>query len=106
MGEKYDDKGSLGSDRTDAEPFRDPQGLKRFAGFGADEADLSAGFVRPEIRDLPEYDKRNYEDRCTTPPTNNSGLTDIFEPSPDYAFRQKDRETKGFFTRPRLPTER
>lgn len=106
MGEKYDDKGSLGSYRTSAGQFPNPEGLKTFPGYGADKADLERGFCAPEIRNLPEYDKVNYEDRYTAPPNNTSGYLDMFEPSPEYEFRQKDRETKGLFTRPRIPTER
>lgn len=106
MGKQYDDEGNLGTYQTSAEPFPDPQGLKRFAGYGADKADLAQGFIRPEMRELPEYEKANYHEKWSQERT-----TDTDDPlegflGKDYKFREKDVETKGLLKRPRIPTER
>lgn len=105
MGEKYSDKGSLGSFCTSAEQFPNPEGVKTFPGYGADAADLQRGFDRPEIRELPDYEMKNYKDRWTAPKT-----SDLVEDGaglpPDFEFRNKEIQTKGMLTRPRLPTER
>lgn len=105
MGEKYDDKGSLSSYRTSAEQFPNPEGLKTFPGYGADKADLERGFCRPEILERPQYEKKDYELRYSLPK-----ISDLDEDGPsvkeDIEFRTKDIETKGFLTRPRIPSER
>ena len=105
-GEKYDDLGMLGSYRTSEVQFRNPKGLKTFPGFGADEADLELGFIKPEIRELPEYDKVNYHDRWTQPMLPDEDLTNRDSMARDLEFRLEQRNSKGFLTRPRTPTER
>lgn len=105
MGEKYDGKQTLGSYRTSDVQFPNPEGCKVFTGYGADASDLERGFIRPTLPELPNYDKDNYVDRYTQPRE-----SDITEQGPglssDFEFRQKERESKGFLTRPYIPTER
>ena len=105
-GEKYNDLGMLGSYRTSEVQFPNPAGVKTFPGFGADEADLELGFIRPEIRALPNYDKANYQDRWTQPklPDEDLGNRQVMES--DFEFRTKDLNSKGMLIRPRTPTER
>ena len=105
-GEKYNDLGMLGSYRTSEVQFPNPKGMKTFPGFGADEADLELGFIRPEVRQLPNYDQANYYQRWTQPmrPDEDEGNRDSMVQ--DLEFRTKDLESKGFLTRPRTPTER
>ena len=106
---KYSAKGMLGSYRSADEQFQNPDGVQLFAGFGADETDLVRGFCEPNIAERPAYDKANYAERWTEPSSSD------FEDAPDmsdatmredYEFRMKERVSKGFFTRPRIPTER
>lgn len=104
--DKYDSEGTLGSYRTSESPFPNAAGVVTFPGYGADKEDLERGFCRPTIRDLPEYKKENYEDRYTQAMDITKDYLDIFEPSPDQKFREIDRQSKGFLTRPRIPTER
>ena len=105
-GEKYDDLGMLGSYRTSEVQFPNPKGMKTFPGFGADEADLQLGFIRPTISGLPNYDQANYYNRWTAPkmPDEDEGNRD--STARDLEFRTKELETKGILTRPRIPTER
>lgn len=105
-GEKYDDKGMLGSYRTSEVQFPNPGEVKTFPGFGADEADLELGFIRPEVSGLPNYDQANYYNRWTAPklPDEDEGNRDSM--IQDIEFRTKDIRSKGFLTRPRTPTER
>lgn len=108
MGKQYADKGELGSPYENEMPFKDPAGLKRFDGYGATTDDLERGYCDPEIRELPDYDKKNYQDRSTLPKAkhdNLDGSLPILDDD-DWKFRNKDVQTKGFLTRPRLPTER
>lgn len=105
-GDKYDDKGMLGSYRTSEAQFPNPEGLKTFPGFGADDADLELGFIRPEVRQLPNYDKNNYQDRWTQPklPDEDQGNRQIMDR--DFEFRTEQLRSKGMLIRPRIPTER
>lgn len=103
--EKYDEKGRLGSYRTSETQFPNPAGEQIYTGFGANEADLKRGFCKPTLRELPEYDNQNYFYRYSE-----TKADDLVEDGPglpdDYTFRQKERVSKGFLTRPRIPTER
>ena len=113
-GDKYDDKGMLGSYRTRDSQFPNPAGMKTFTGFGADKSDLERGFCEPTIRQLPDYDKVNYSERYTEPKRSDeedadSGLGGFFgfgADRKDFEFREKERTSKGFLTRPKLPTDR
>lgn len=102
----YGDKGSLGTYQTAPGDFPDPEGMIRFTGYGADEEDLRKGFVEPIISELPVYDLANHKQKWTQPripDEDSNGGEDLPQ---DIEFRMKDRETKGLFMRPHLPTER
>lgn len=98
---------SLGESRETPveQPFATPADVKAFAGEGATEADLRRGFLESGIKDSPQYDKANYNDRWTEvkrPESDDASYPD----QDDFNFRMKDRESRGFTTRPRIPTER
>lgn len=103
---KYDTIGMLGSSYADPDPFKYPDDVKLFAGFGADEADLHRGYCDPNIKALPNYDKVNYNERYTIPSQPDEGPGNHMALQGDMEFRMKERESKGFLTRPRIPTER
>jgi hypothetical protein len=102
---KYDSEPNLSSYRTSDKQFPNPDGIHVFEGFGADAKDLERGWVDPLLDDKPEYDKDNYVERWSRP-----CVSDLVEGGPgmnrDYEFRNKERVSKGFLTRPRIPTER
>lgn len=75
------------------QPFATPADVKMSAGEGASVDDLKRGFKDPDISEKPEYDLDNYKDRFTQKPAR-----DFQE---DYAFRNKDRTTRGLLTRSR-----
>lgn len=105
-GDKYNDRGMLGSYCTSEVQFPNPKGLKTFPGYGADEADLELGFIRPDARQLPVYDHANYVDRWSQNRVPDED-TDGGEMLPqNLRFRLEDRVSKGMFARPRIPTER
>lgn len=113
-GDKYEDDGRLGSYRTSEVQFPNPEGVKTFPGLGVDEADLVRGFVQPTIRELPEYDRVNYQDRYSQPrqpdEEDSAGSVAGFfgdgAMKRDFEFRQKERVSKGFLTRSHIPTDR
>lgn len=106
--EKYDEKGRLGSYRTGSEQFPNPSDVVTFEGFGASHEDLQRGFIRPTMRELPEYQKSNYRFRLTEDRVDDddrdNGLGVGF--SKDLEFQKKDRVTTGLFARPLIPDER
>lgn len=86
-------------------PFKTPSDVKTFDGYGASASDLQCGYKDPHITEDPKYSKQNYADRWTEPKesdTDDYGST----VKDDYEFRNKDRESRGLFTRPRYPNER
>ena len=105
---EYSPKGSLGlgSWPGDDAPYKPPEDMIMFEGFGADRTDLERGYCDPGIAERPDYDKRNYVDRWTEPlhPTEEQGDTQALPK--DYEFRERSRMSRGFLTRPRIPTER
>ena len=106
-GVKYDDKGQL-LKPGDTEIFPNPEGVQRFAGYGADEADLQRGFIEPTISNRPQYDLSAYKERWSDPKETDTGAFP-YRPgvSPeDVEFMTKDRPTKGMLIRPRIPTDR
>lgn len=113
-GNKYDDKGRLGSYCTRDSQFPNPEGMKTFTGFGADKSDLERGFCEPTIRALPDYDLANYKERYSRQkqPGDNDNTTGLAGylglgvSSQDFEFREKERTSKGFLSRPKLPTDR
>ena len=103
----YTDRGqrsSFATNRGDA--FPDPVGLKRFAGYGADEADLVQGYVTPTMNEDPAYDLTNYKDRSTAPRRTDEDFENTQSLPNDYEFRARNRRSRGFLTRPHIPTER
>lgn len=110
MGEKYSDRQTtplIGDERFPGqnEPFKNPEAI-RFAGFGADAADLERGFVEVTGVDRPESDLVNYKGRSTEPKVPEEENGDTSSMPADYEFRSKHRESRGMLTRPRIPTER
>ena len=99
------DRGMLGSYQTSAVPFKDPSDVEYFTGYGATEADLHRGYQVPMIRDEPAYQFDNYKDRSTLP-----RLSDEDEGgdamNDDFTFRRRNERSRGFLTRPRVPTDR
>lgn len=106
MNPKYDPKGMLGSYRTSEDPFPNPADVKVFSGFGADDADLERGWCEPGIASRPDYDKANYHERWTVPKVPDEDFADTGILPDDVEFRQRELRSKGFLTRPRIPTER
>lgn len=103
----YSDKGKFGSYATNsARPFLDPPNVRHFTGYGATERDLDLGYVVPGITEDAAYDKVNYQMRSTEPkhPDEQPGDTDSLQR--DYEFRARNQRSRGFLTRPRIPTER
>ena len=105
--ESYGDRGQFGSYApSNREPFESPREVRYFAGYGANEQDLDRGFIDPVIREDPAYDKSNYQERSTMPmePDEDQGNRQVMER--DWEFRNRNRQSRGFLTRPRIPTER
>lgn len=106
-GQFYDDKDyNMGSYQTSAVQFPNPADMKVFTGNGATAEDLERGWVKPAITERPEYDKPNYYERWTefrVPDEDSNGGEMLAR---NMEFRMKDRQTKGLFIRPRIPTER
>jgi hypothetical protein len=104
-GDGYHDRGALGSYGQDR-PWEVPNDVRYMAGFGASVEDLQRGFIDPTIREDPAYDKANYQERSSLPMEpdedfNNTGVMDQ-----DWEFRTRNRRSRGFLTRPYIPTER
>lgn len=107
MSRSYNPRGSLGSDLPPSEtPFPKPSDVKMSAGFGVDEADLERGYCEPDLAERPEYDKANYQQRWTLPKEPDEDFANTGVMPDDYEFRARDLRSKGFLTRPRIPTER
>jgi len=102
----YSDQGLLGSYSTDEERFRGPSDVRYMAGYGATSEDLDRGFVEPTIRENPAYDLSDYKSRWTQPREafDDNGQTDIT--AEHWDFRSRNQRSRGFLTRPRIPTER
>lgn len=105
-GEKYNDRGTLGSYCTSKVQFPNPKGIKTFPGFGADEADLELGFIRPDARQSPVYDHVNYVNRWSKNAVPDEDTDGGEELPQNMRFQQQDLMSKGMFARPRIPTER
>ncbi len=103
----YHDRGMLGTYSTNkGEPFQPPADVRFFAGYGADVSDLKRGWDVPLITENPAYDLSNYKDRSSLPRQPDVTPGNVEAMADDYEFRSRNRRTKGFLTRPRLPTER
>lgn len=105
-GEAYGDRGMLGSYSTSREAFRDPSEVKHYVGFGATAGDIDRGYCDPGIREAPAYDLANYKDRFTQPKSPDEDNGNRQTDADDWQFRGRATKSKGFFTRPRIPTER
>lgn len=102
----YDPKGTLGSYQSSAEPFPNPEGIRLFSGFGADDEDLERGFCEPGLAERPDYDKANYQLRSTVAKEPDEDFANTGVLPDDIEFRSRNIRSKGFLTRPRIPTER
>ena len=97
--EGYRDRGMLGSYATnDGEPFPAPRDVRFFTGFGGSASELERGYAEPLITDNPAYDLASYKDRSSEPQDR--------EADDDWRFRNRNRRSEGFLTRPRIPNER
>jgi hypothetical protein len=106
-GDEYDDQGQLGGFETNrGEPFMPSPETQFFAGFGATEADLKRGFIKPGINEHPAYDKVNYSDRWSRPKKVDEDVGNTSGLPKDYEFQGRNNTSKGFLVRKRLPTER
>ena len=105
-GNSYADQGMLGSFRDSDDSYRSPDDIVRFDGHGATGADLDRGFIVPTVREQPAYDKINYAKRSSDAmrPDQEFGNTES-RPS-DWEFQSRNNTSRGFLTRPRIPTER
>lgn len=112
MGEKYADKQEvplIGLERYPGQNERYdsfPKGAKVETGFGCNRADANRGFCEVSGQESPERDLTNYKDRWTKPRLSDEDTPFGMNMPEDLEFRQKSRETKGMFMRPRIPTER
>ncbi len=98
----YSDRGMLGSYRAE---YGEAE-VRRFTGFGADEADLRRGYAEVTIRDVPAYDLANYKERLTLPRLPDEDDNPLTTSDEDLNFRRRHQRSRGFLTRPHLPTER
>jgi hypothetical protein len=106
-GETYRDRGMLGSFSTNrGEPFPPPGDAVFFTGYGGDMADLKRGYCDPLITQDPGYNLSNYKDRSSQPKVSDLGPGDVEMMPDDWEFRNRNRRSEGFLTRPRIPTER
>lgn len=112
----YGDRGQFGTFQTDAEQFGTPKGVAMASGnygagmqqhgYGVEAADAERGFCDPGIREAPAYDKANYQDRSTRPRIPDEDQLETNTMADDWEFRGRNRVSRGFLTRPRIPTER
>lgn len=105
--ETYRERGMLGGYATNGgRPFENPPGVVMFAGYGGDHADLERGWCEPLITQDPAYDLANYKDRSSSPKVSDLGPGDVMMQRQDWEFRNRNRRSEGFLTRPRIPVER
>lgn len=104
--EKYDTEGVMGTYRVSSEPFRNPSDVKVFDGFGADKEDLERGYCEAHILEPPDYSLQNYKDRYSMPKRSDTDQGNMDAINSDWEFRDRERMSQGFLTRPRIPTER
>ena len=116
----YADKGMFGNYQTRKDQFPNPAGVKvaygggydtsivkgQRLGYGVDERDIVLGYVEPVVNEDPAYDKWNYAQRWDEPRHPDEDQLNNDRMAKDYEFRSKNRESRGFLTRPRLPRER
>lgn len=107
-GQFYDDPDhNMGSYQTSATPFHNPPDVKFFTGNGATAEDLERGWIKPVMREYPEYVLENYKRKWTRERVSDEdAIYGGMDSSRDIEFRNKDLVTKGLFARPHIPTER
>jgi hypothetical protein len=107
-GRGYSDRGGFGgyspTDKLWSET--EPRETKYFGGYGVSDDDARRGYIAPDIREDPAYDKVNYSDRSTLPKSPDEDQSSSQAMRQDWEFRSRNMRSKGFLTRPRLPTER
>lgn len=86
--------------------FPNPKDVKVFTGFGADESDLVRGYLLSGVSEDPKYDKVNYSERYSQPRIPDEDQDNTEAMKNDFEFRQKEVRSRGFLTRPKIPTER
>lgn len=105
--EGYRDQGMLGSFATnDGKPFRSPRDVRFDPGYGADRADLARGYCEPLITEHPAYQLSNYKDRSSQPRESDVTPGNVEAMPDDWEFRNRNRRSEGFLSRPRIPQER
>lgn len=106
-GQFYDDPDhNMGSYQTSATPFRNPSDVKLFTGQGADAEDLERGWVKPAMREYPQYVLENYKLKWTKPRVLDEDYNGGMDLPRQLDFKYSDLESKGLFERPHIPTER
>jgi hypothetical protein len=80
--------------------------VKFDAGFGASAADLERGWCEPSITDGPQYQLQSYKDRSDSPKVSDVTPGNVDMREDDWRFRERNRDSRGFLTRPRIPRER
>ncbi len=101
----YSDRGQFGA-YEQPEPFMDPPDVMHFSGYGASEADIDRGYIMCEPHEDPAYDLSNYKMRSTEPKDTMEDFGNTDSMPSDYEFRRRNQRSRGFLTRPRIPTER
>lgn len=104
-GETYRDRGALGFYHRE-EPWETPREVRFEAGHGASMADLERGWSDPLITENPAYQLSNYKDRSSQPMESDVTPGNVEMMEDDWSFRERNRKSQGFLTRPRIPTER
>lgn len=106
--DKYDTRQTtpLYGYQTSDKQFPNPEGEVVFSGFGANAEDLERGWIKCDIRQNPEYEMSNHKLKWTEYRIADEDGNGGMDLPPDFEFRMKDRETKGLFVRPHIPTER
>ena len=104
--DSYDDRGQFGSYQTNSEPFTAPDDVRFMGGYGASAEDLDRGYIVCEPHEDPAYDLSNYKMRSTEPKDTMEDFGNTDSMPSDYEFRRRNQRSRGFLTRPRIPTER
>ena len=106
-GETYRDRGMFGFYESNrGEPFAPPSDVKFDAGYGGSEADLKRGYSEPLITNAPNYQLDSYKDRYSQPMVSDTTPGNVDAMRDDFEFHNRNRESKGFLSRPRIPRER
>lgn len=103
---RYGDAGTLGNYSPSLDRYPSPDEVRRFTGFGATAEDLDRGFVEPVIRERAAYDLANYKERWTVPRSPDVDDNPATASEDDRMFRRRHERSRGFLTRPRIPTDR